>query len=201
MKRVSWIFVALIFGCGNKVLDPFDADSFRQFSSTVTVESAGGTMVYDYYRDGNKLRIDPRVPADNDKHDRRMTIIVDLEKRTTTAISMGRKQFFEQSLDPKSSVAALASFWPKVLSRESVGSETIDGHVCAIERVMMQGHDGVQRTAKVWTARDLQGFAVKYEVAQGNAPMTVKFGAVKLGPVQDRSLFAIPSGFTNAAGG
>lgn len=202
MRRSCLVLVAIVSGCSDRLLDPLDPDSFRQFSGTVTIETGGQKSVLNYYREGKKLRIVPRV-AEGSPYDQRVAIIVDEEAKTATAVSMGRKQYFVHPLRAQSAPGAnwlLGQFAQRrhVLSRQELGTETIDGHPCTVQRVVMQGADGSQQAVKLWSARDLRGFAIKIEAAAGGIPLLVTFADVKLGPSGDPSLFVVPADFTKA---
>ncbi len=202
MKRSCLVLVALVSGCSDRSLDPLDPDSFRHYSGTVTLETGGQKSVLDYYREGKKVRIVPRV-AEGSPYDQRVAIIVDEEAKTATALSMGRKQYFVHPLRARSVPGAnwlLGQFAqrPHVVSRQELGAETIDGHPCTVQRVVMQAADGSQQAVKLWSARDLRGFAIRVETAAGRAPLVVTFADVKLGPIGDPSLFVVPADFTKA---
>jgi hypothetical protein len=203
MKRSCLVLVALVLsGCSGGLLDPLDPDAFRQYSGTVTIETGGKKSVLDYYRDGKKLRIVPRVAAGS-PYDQRVAIIVDEAAKTATAVSMGRKQYY---VHPLRAQDAPGANWPlgqfvqgsHNLTRQDLGTETIDGHPCTVQRVVMQAADGSQQAVKVWSARDLRGFAIKVEATAGGTPLVVTFADVKLGPTGDPSLFVVPADFTKA---
>jgi len=204
-----WLLAILwVCGCGeSKPLDPLDPDSFPRFSGTVTVEAGGRTNVYEYDRDGNKLRIVPQVST-TATADQRMAIIVDQEAGTSTAISWGRRQYYVQPLSGLSGRPAPIQ-WPlgerkersRIESRKSLEPEIVDGHTCAVEAVTMRSSAQAAYNLKVWSASDLRGFPMRIETADGPAPITVTFRNVALDPVRDPAIFQVPEGFTNAASG
>lgn len=203
MRR--WLLaMLLVCGCGERSsLDPLDPESFRQFAGTMTVEAGGQTNVYEYHRNGSKIRIVPQTSAGSST-DQRVAVLVDQEAGTATSISWGRRQYFVQPL----STAAASLQWPlsrrgerpQVASRKSLETADLDGHTCAVESVVMRSDTGSTYGIKVWSANDLRGFPLRIE-ASSPSPVTVTFRGVTLDPVQDPAMFEVPEGFTNAARG
>ena len=202
--KTRWLLaVTLLCGCSNHRPDPLDPDAFRQYQSTVTVQSGDHTDTYQYYREGSKIRIVPVGPELNDQGEPmdHVAIILDQEAKTATAISERRKQFYVRPLltanVPEASVVATAG--RKVVSREPIGLETVDNHTCNIERFVLEQPDGTQNAVKVWSAQDLKGFPMRVEAARGSSSVTTTFANVKLGKAGDQSLFTVPAGYSDAA--
>jgi hypothetical protein len=77
-----------------------------------------------------------------------------------------------------------------------VGNETIDGHDCVKNNVVMTGPDGVQHKATVWNASDLKQFPIKIESATDSGDsMVMHFKDVKLGK-PDAAQFEPPTDYT-----
>lgn len=205
MKRYAFLLSAVIVGCGERMLDPLDPGSFPQYSGTVTIEVATSKNVFDYYRDGKKLRIVPKVsgPAGAEPS---MALIVDEEARTATAVSLATKRYVVRSITDKMTRTGMSwplgqkGHQPKIISRETIGQENIGSHSCIVLQVVMESADGTHHTVKMWSARDLQGFAVKVDSTEGKVPFSLTFSDVRLGSVGDPSLFEIPLNFKNANG-
>jgi hypothetical protein len=202
--RAHWLmFAALLGGCSTHRNDPLDPDAFPQYQSTVTVQSGERTNTFQYFRQGSKLRIVPVGPelnADGQPMDKQV-IILDAEAKTATAISERRKQYYVRPLLNANmpGTAAVAQAAHKIVSRETVGLETVANHTCSVEHLTLEQPDGTQSSVKVWTAQDLKGFPMRVETARGNGTVTTTFADVKLGPAGNQSLFTVPADYTNAA--
>jgi hypothetical protein len=78
------------------------------------------------------------------------------------------------------------------IERVSVGTETIEGHVCQIEEVTITSRELMKpMVLRFWEAEDLQGFPIKVEVVRGGVPGAIAYKDVVLGP-QDAKLFEHP---------
>jgi hypothetical protein len=72
--------------------------------------------------------------------------------------------------------------------------ETIDGHVCKIERATFASKEDrpIVVKMKLWEAEDLKGFPVKIEITSSTRTITVTYKDVNLDP-PDPSLFKLPA--------
>jgi hypothetical protein len=77
----------------------------------------------------------------------------------------------------------------------ALGQETVDGHDCAKNKVVVTEKDGNQHQSTVWNASDLNKFPVKIESNEDNRKMVLLFTAVSFAK-PDASQFDAPSGFT-----
>jgi len=204
MRLRIFVLIAGLGGCTSASGDPLDPNQFRQFSSRVTVEYGERKDVFDYTRDGSKLRIVPVAPATTPQGEPmdKVAIIVDLETKTATGISYGRRQFYVQ---PVTEMAGASPFSTaekhEILAREELGTETVGTHACGLQRLKVRSADGSEQSVKVWTAADLNGFPIKIQMDRKGIELTTTSSDVKLGATTDASLFVVPSDFTNAAGG
>jgi len=78
------------------------------------------------------------------------------------------------------------------VSRVTVGEEEFDGHPCTKEQVTVTDDSGNITNMYQWSARDLDGMAVKAEALDGS--WTYEMRDIDVEP-QDESLFEIPSGY------
>jgi hypothetical protein len=76
-----------------------------------------------------------------------------------------------------------------------LGEETIDGHPCVKNKVVVTDDKGNQHEYTVWNATDLKNFPVKIEQTEGGTMTTMTFTDVKLGNV-DAGRFEPPAGAT-----
>lgn len=199
MKRYL-LLSAFVFGCGEKLLDPLDPSSFPQYSGTATVEVGKDSHTYEYYRDGAKIRIVPR-DAQNPTTDKSVAIIIDTEARTSTVVLASTKQYYIRSTATPSKsgphwMLQQGHTKPIVLSRQDIGTESVAGHPCLVQQVMLQASDGKQHSLKLWSARDLQGFPLRIDVTEGAMPVSITFTDISLSRPSDTAIFSIPTGFS-----
>jgi hypothetical protein len=75
-----------------------------------------------------------------------------------------------------------------------LGGETIDGHSCIKNKVVVTGPDGVAHESIVWNASDLKQFPVKIQTrSEKGVPMVMFFKEVKL-VKPDAAQFDLPAG-------
>jgi hypothetical protein len=72
-----------------------------------------------------------------------------------------------------------------------VGTETVDGHTCKVENVVVTRADGKTIESKVWEAEDLKGVPVKIESHIEGGTLTAIYRDIVLG-TPDKALFAPP---------
>jgi hypothetical protein len=76
-----------------------------------------------------------------------------------------------------------------------LGDETIDGHSCIKNKIVVTAPDGSAHESTVWNASDLNQFPIKIETTSGNGMDTVLvFKDVKLGKPDDAQ-FDVPADF------
>jgi hypothetical protein len=75
-----------------------------------------------------------------------------------------------------------------------LGKETVDGHPCIKNKVVITDDEGKKHEATVWNATDLKKFPVKIELAEQGHPTTMLFKEVKLAK-PDAALFEAPADF------
>jgi len=121
-----------------------------------------------------------------------MATITRVDKKTTYILYPAMKAYVENTL---ADADAKGSADYKVETTK-VGNETLDGHDCVKNNVVMTGSDGVPHKATVWNASDLKQFPVKIEMtAETGDTMVMHFASVKLDK-PDSSLFEPPADYT-----
>jgi hypothetical protein len=89
-------------------------------------------------------------------------------------------------------VAAQAEYKSEVTK---LGDETIDGHDCVKNKVVVTGPDGVPHESTVWNASDLHHFPLKIQMTSERGDMVMLFKDIKLDK-PDASQFDVPADFT-----
>jgi hypothetical protein len=81
------------------------------------------------------------------------------------------------------------------IDKTSLGKESIDGHDCEKNKVVMTNDKGEHHEATVWNASDLKDFPLQMQIAENGSTVTIRFREVKL-EKPDASLFDAPADFT-----
>jgi hypothetical protein len=76
-----------------------------------------------------------------------------------------------------------------------MGKETIDGHPCVKNKVIVTDKEGVKHESTVWNATDLKQFPVKIQTADSGDDVTMQFKSVSLAKPA-ASTFEAPSSYT-----
>lgn len=122
----------------------------------------------------------------------RMVTIMDSGKKSIRLIYPGLKSYTEMPI-PKEQAATLDQK-PKI-EKTALGKETIDGHPCVKNKVVVTGGDGKPQEAIVWNASDLKDFPVQLEMTHEGNKTTLRYQDIKLA-TPDAKLFETPAGFT-----
>jgi hypothetical protein len=101
------------------------------------------------------------------------------------------------------SYAEMASQDPSVATNQDdykventeVGKETVDGHDCVKNQVVVTDKAGNTHNYQVWRAGDLNEFPVKIVTNEGGSAVTIEFKEISL-TKPAASLFEAPSGYT-----
>ncbi len=121
----------------------------------------------------------------------KMTTITIPDKKSVFLIYPGMQAYAQMALPNPDASKSSADF--KVETTE-LGKETVDGHSCVKNKVVVTDNQGKPHEYTVWNATDLKKFPVKLESNEGGHPMTMLFKDVKLSK-PDASLFEPPSDF------
>jgi hypothetical protein len=81
------------------------------------------------------------------------------------------------------------------IEKTSLGKETLDGHACEKNKMIVTDDSGEKHEVLVWNATDLKGFPVQIQTDEQGKKMTMKFKDVKL-EKPDAKLFEPPTEFT-----
>lgn len=120
-----------------------------------------------------------------------MIIIARPDKKLAYMIYPGMQAYVEnETKDPEDPKAA--DQW-KIETTE-LGKETVQGHPCVKNKVIMTDDKGVKHESTVWNATDLKKFPVKIETSESKTEVTMLFKEIKLAK-PDGALFDAPKGF------
>lgn len=76
-----------------------------------------------------------------------------------------------------------------------LGKETVEGHDCVKNKVVVTDKEGAKHESTVWNASDLKSFPVKIVTGEAGHPATILFKNITF-TKPAASLFEPPSGFT-----
>jgi hypothetical protein len=121
----------------------------------------------------------------------KMTSISRGDKKLTYLIYPDMKAYMENAT--KEASAAPTDYKAEVTK---LGEETIDGHDCIKNKVVVTGPDGVAHESTVWNASDLKQFPVKIQTSsERGMAMVMLFKDVKLDK-PDAAQFELPADCT-----
>jgi len=120
-----------------------------------------------------------------------IVIISRPEKKTSYTTFPGLRAYLETAIPDNETPEATSKF--KVESTE-LGKETVEGHPCLKNKVVVTDDKGTNHISTVWNATDLKKFPIKIESTEGGKPMTMLFQQVKLAK-PDESQFAAPTDY------
>ena len=81
------------------------------------------------------------------------------------------------------------------MTTTELGKDTVDGHPCIKNKVVLTDPDGKATEATVWNATDLKKFPIRIETADKNTKVRMTFRNLKFDK-PDAKLFQEPAGFT-----
>lgn len=120
-----------------------------------------------------------------------MITINRLDKKLSYIIYPNMKAYTETPLSDNDASSA-----DYKVETTKVGSETIDGHDCDKNNVVVTGPDGVQHKSVVWNASDLKKFPIQIQTTTENGDVIVMhFKDIKLDK-SDAAQFDPPADFT-----
>ncbi len=121
--------------------------------------------------------------------DQMSTILLPDTKQIIT-IYPGLKAYAATPMPKEESDAASMTY---KLEKTRLGKETIDGHACEKNNVVLTDTKGNKQTAIVWNATDLKDFPVQMQIPDEDSTLIMKFKDVKLGR-PELSQFEAPAG-------
>jgi hypothetical protein len=122
----------------------------------------------------------------------KMVSIVRPDKKLTIIIYPTVKSYAEIPMS-KEDAADLDKKY--TLQSTKIANETIDGHACQKNKVIVTGENGEKHEAIVWNASDLKQFPVQMQMNQPEANVVMRYNNVQL-VRPNGAQFEAPAGFT-----
>lgn len=124
-----------------------------------------------------------------------MILISRPDKKFVYMIYPGMKAYTENETKDLEDAKA-ADKWK--LEATELARETVAGHPCVKNKVIVTDDKGEKHESTVWNATDLKNFPVKIEAAERGTPVTMTFKDIKLAK-PDSALFDPPKDFKRYA--
>lgn len=102
-----------------------------------------------------------------------------------------QKSMLRMPMEEKDVKAALGD---AKVSKTVLGKETIDGHACTKNKVVMTDAQGRATEATTWNASDLKEFPIQIQSTENGMTSLLKFSDVRF-TKQDPALFEAPTGY------
>jgi hypothetical protein len=106
-------------------------------------------------------------------------IYPNLKSSVTTPLSQTQLDMFEK--EPR-------------IEKTELGKETIDGHPCVKNKVVVTDSKGKTHESTVWNATDLKSFPVKIQTAEDDTTVVMLFKQIRLAK-PDAAKFEVPSDY------
>jgi hypothetical protein len=123
--------------------------------------------------------------------DEMITILLP-QKQTVLSIYPGLKSYAESPMT-KDEIDATA--YTYTVDKKRLGKETIDGHPCEKNDIILTDSRGAKQHAILWNASDMNNFPVQMQIPAPDSTLVMRFTDVKLGR-PDESHFQAPEGMT-----
>jgi hypothetical protein len=173
------------------------------FAATMVISAKGKVSQMRYYAVPGALRME--MQEQNNNNSGQMIMIMRTDCGVIWSIMPQQQEYMEINLaglarggapaagsSAGSQNIANAARMPNVqINREKLGAEQVGQYMCDKYRITVTSDKGTY-TGTVWTARELNGFPVKW--LDDKTGDTVEFRDISLGP-QDPSLFQPPAGY------
>jgi len=160
--------------------------NFPDFSANQVFQSRRAEMTMKVYRSGSVVRVERGgalttlyAPASGMVYN--LTVYPDQSRQ---CVAMKPEQ-------AKMLPSPLELIQGRIVKRNTVGSEAVDGHPSKIEAVAVVGADGKMIESKVWEAEDLNGIPVKIESYIEGVTLLAFYREIVVA-APDQNLFRVP---------
>ena len=183
--QINFIAAIFVFFFGSMAYGQ-DALSFPDFSATQVFESRKANMEMKVHVSGSSVRVERSKALS--------TLYVPTESKVynlTTYPDNSHQCVVMKPEQARMLPSPLELLQGSDLKRTKVGTETVEGHLCTVENVVVKRHDGSSIESKVWEAQDLGGIPVRIESHIGDITLSAIYRDIVVG-APDSNLFAAP---------
>ncbi len=163
-----------------------NAVTFPDFSAVQVFESRKANMEMKVYVSGSNVRVE-RSKALSTLYMPNQSKVYNL----TTYPDNSRQCVVMKPEQAKMLPSPLELIQGSQLKRTTVGTETVEGHLCKVENVVVKRPDGSTIESKVWEAQDLGGIPVKIQSHIGDITLSATYRNIVVGN-EDQNLFTAP---------
>src|SRR6185295_4133813 len=121
----------------------------------------------------------------------RLTTIILPEKKSVCIIYPGLQAYLDMPLPEEEAAAAKKDF---KISKTEMGKETIDGHACVKNKVIMTDDKGEKHEVLVWEAADLKSFPIQIRMTEKGTNVVIRYKDVQFSRPDARQ-FEAPAGY------
>ncbi len=121
------------------------------------------------------------------------TVIIIRPDKKTTVVSYPEMQAYTETPFTKDEEAEQQKNYK--IDKTKQGKETLDGHACDKNTVVLTDDKGQKQVATVWNATDLKDFPIQLQLSDSDNSIVMKFKDVKLAR-PDAKQFEAPAGWT-----
>ena len=98
-----------------------------------------------------------------------MVMVTRPDKKVAYLVYPGMQSYVQTVLTDAESTATNGDY---KMETTELGKETVDGHPCVKNKVVVTGKDGGRHESTVWNAKDLKNFPVKIQATDADATTT-----------------------------
>ncbi len=114
--------------------------------------------------------------------DKKQVYVIYPDQRVMLAMPLPREDYEGSEKAPK-------------ITKTALGKETIDGHPCVKNRVLISGANGQSAEAITWDATDLKDLPIQIQTQEKDSTSLIRFKQIQFARPAE-GLFEPPSGFT-----
>jgi hypothetical protein len=118
--------------------------------------------------------------------------IVRPDEKMTFSVFPGTQSYFGMPMSDKQVADAMNE---SKIEKVSIGKETLGGHPCEKNKLIVTGEDGEKHEVTVWNATDMKDFPIQIEMTDHGSTITMKYTDIKLDKPETK-LFDPPAGYT-----
>ena len=183
--QINFIAAIFVFFFGSMAYGQ-NALSFPDFSATQVFESRKANMEMKVHVSGSSVHVERSKALS--------TLYVPTQSKVynlTTYPDNSHQCVVMKPEQAKMLPSPLELLQGSDLKRTKLGTETVEGHLCTVENVVVKRHDGSTIESKVWEAQDLGGIPVRIESHIGDITLSAIYRDIVVG-TPDSNLFTAP---------
>lgn len=126
----------------------------------------------------------------------KLVSIVRLDRKSTLVVYPALQAYTEVPMSSEDAADLAKEF---TVQKTALGAETLDGHPCQKNKMVVTDPKGARQEALVWNARDLQDFPIQMQMMQSDGTVLLRYTDVRL-TRPEAAQFEAPPGFAKHEG-